>query len=786
MKALHQKLLRDLCGTKTQVLSIGLVIACGIGGSIASFSTYQSLLDARERYYDSARFPHLFADVKRAPAALLREINAIPGVAEVETRVVQDVQLDLAAIDAPISARVIGLPLDRAQAMNRLTLRSGRWPAPGMRGEVLVNERFAKVRGVKPGEVVHVILNGKRERLIVVGTVLSPEYIFATRGGALPDDEWFAVLWIDESALAAAFDMEGAFNSVVLRLEHGELARATADALDVLLASYGARGAYEREEQISHKIISQEINQQRVLGTVIPTVFLLVAAFILNVVLHRQVNAQRSQIAALKALGYGNVSIGAHYLQYTSVVAGTGLVIGVLIGDSLGRSMTRLYTDVFQFPDFAYSNVAWVVIGSAAVALVAAYGGAVNAIAAVVRLKPAEALRPPAPAQFRPLLMERLGLAHILPASARMIFRNLERRPVRALLSVLGIAGSVAIVISGAFWQDAVERFIDVQFHKAQPGDIYLAFVEARPPDVVSSLARLPGVQQVEANRAIPARIRAGHRSYRTTVTGITDGAQLQRIVDSDLEVSAPAHGAVLLTERLARKLEVRPGDTILIELTEGRRRSAEVPVAGTVHELSGMNVWMRLDDLNRLAGEGALVSAAALRIDKRDENALLRELKAIPVLASVIVKSTLLDTFRATTARNLLFFTSVLSAFAAIIAVGVVYNNARIQLAERACELASLRVLGFTRGEVSLLLLGELAIEIAVAIPIGLIFGYWLARMILALTHAETVEIPLVILPSTYLYATTVIVAAGVISAMIVRHRVDHLDMVGVLKTRE
>jgi putative ABC transport system permease protein len=786
MKALNRKLLRDLWSTKTQVLSIALVIACGIGGSIASFSTHESLLLAREHYYQAASFPHLFAEAKRAPSTLVREIAAIPGVSQAEARVVRDIQLDLASVDQPITARVIGLPLDRPQAMNRLSLRSGRWPAPGARGEVLVNERFADVRGIKAGDRVHVLLNGKREQLVIAGTALSPEYIFATRGGALPDDEWFAVLWMDAERLAAAFNMEGAFNSVLIRLEHGASASRVADALDALLEPYGTRGAYGRDEHISHKIVSQEINQQRVFGTVIPSVFMLVAAFILNVVLHRQVNAQRGEIAALKALGYDNTSIAGHYLAYTSVVAGIGMLIGMIVGDRLGTGLTELYVRVFHFPDFVYSNVGWVVVVSGALALAAAYGGALSAVVGVVRLRPAEALRPPAPAQFRPLLVERLGVPQLLPASTRMIFRNLERRPVRALLTVTGIAGSIAIVISGAFWQDALDRFIDVQFRAAQPANVYIGFSDPRPLTVASELSRLPAVQEVEMIRTIGARIRAGHRSYRTAVTGIVDDAHLQRIVDAQLAVTAPAQGAVVLTERLARRLDVVRGDWISVELMEGPRNVAQLRVAATARELTGMNAWMRLDDLNRLAGEGALASGAGLQIDRTQEKLLLREIKGIPMVATVIVKSTLLDTFRATTARNLLFFTTVLTVFAVIIAVGVVYNNARIQLAERAWELASLRVLGFTRGEVSLLLLGELALEIAAAIPLGLIAGYWLAWLILALTHGETFEIPLVILPSTYVNAAGAIIAAGVVSALIVRARIDRLDLVAVLKTRE
>jgi putative ABC transport system permease protein len=242
----------------------------------------------------------------------------------------------------------------------------------------------------------------------------------------------------------------------------------------------------------------------------------------------------------------------------------------------------------------------------------------------------------------------------------------------------------------------------------------------------------------------------------------------------------------VLLTERLAERLGVRPGDRVFAELLEGKRVKTEVRVTGTVREMAGMNAWMRLEELNRLAREGALVSAAGLLVERAQEPALLERLKQMPAAAVVIVNRTLLETFRATSARNVLFFTAILSAFAATIAVGVVYNNARIQLAERAWELASLRVLGFTRREVSVLLLGELALEIVLAIPLGFLGGFWLAALLIALMTHEVMEFPLVIFPSTYVYSGAVVVAAGAVSALIVRVRIDKLDLVAVLKTRE
>ena len=786
VSALDTKLARDLWSLKTQVLSIALVIASGIAGFIGCFSTYGSLRWSRDHYYDTARFAHVFAYAKRAPQSLAARIAEIPGVAEAETRVVRDAQLSLPGVTPPMVARLIGFDVAHPPGMNRLTLTQGRWPASGAAQEVLVNQRFVEARKLKLGERLQVLINGKLESLLLVGTVLTPEYIYPTRGGALPDDEWFAIVWMDERTLAAAFNMEGAFNSVVVRLQHGASLERSAEALDGLLAPYGGLGAAGRADQASDRILSQEISQQRVFGTVLPAVFLFVAAFILNVVLHRQVNAQRGEIAALKALGYDDRRIAAHYLKFAAVVVAIGIVLGIGFGRWFGVAMTRLYTNLFHFPDFNFFMPAWVVLAGAGLALFAAFGGAIAATGGVVRLKPAEALRPPAPAEFRPLLVERLGVPELLTPSQRMIMRSLERKPLRALVTVAGVVASVAILIAGTFWADGLEWFIDVQFNKVQRASVTVAFAEPVSASVVGELARLPGVLQVEGSRAIPVRLRAGTRTYRTALPGVSDDAQLVRILDAKLGEARPVSGGVVLTRRLARRLGVAPGERVQAELLEGQRVQADLVVAATADEMVGMNAWLRLEDLNRLARDGDVVSSASLLVDRADEPALLARLKESPAAANVIVMRSLLKTFRDTSAYNILFFTTVLSLFAATIAAGVVYNNARIQLAEREWELASLRVLGFTRGEVSLFLLGELAVEIALAIPLGFVAGYWLSTLILVFMQQEVFQFPMIIFRSTYLYAGAMIAVAGVLSALVVRNRVDRLDLVAVLKTRE
>lgn len=786
MKALDRKLLRDLRAIRAQALTIALVVAAGLAGFIGSLSTVESLSEGRERYYASARFADVFSYAKRAPDHVAVALAELPGVAEVQTTLVFGVQLDLPGVAQPLTGRVVGAdPREWTTGLNRLSLRVGRWPQPDT-NEVLVSEAFAQARGLGPGSEVFALLNGRRQRLPIVGIALSPEYVFAAAAGGLPDDTSFGVFWIDRSRLEAAFDMEGAFNSISLKLRPGTSVNATIEAIDRRLEPYGSRGAFGRADQPSDRAVSQEIREQRVFGILLPSIFLAVAVFVLNVVLDRQVTTQRDQIAALKALGYDNARISLHYLKLAALVVAAGIALGAGIGDTLGRYMTRMYSDFFRFPTFFYATAGWTVVAGALVFLAAAMGGAWAAVRRLVALAPAEAMRPPSPPVYRPLLVDRAGLGRLVGAKPRMVLRTLERRIGRALLTTAGIASAVAILVSGTWWRDAIDYVLDVQFAKSQPGDVYLGFAEPVAERARLELPALPGVMRAEVRRSVAVRVHAGHRSYRTTLTGIDPQSQLWRLIDPRGDaIPLPAAG-LLMTDRLADILGVRPGDRVRVEFMEGRQREPELQVVALSSELIGLGAYMDARALHRLTGEGEVVNTAALRIDATQRDELFAALKRMPAVAGVFVKSALAEYIRETSARNILFFTSVLTVFAAAIAVGVVYNSARIALSERAWELATLRVLGLTHREVTALLLGELAVELAIAIPLGFVGGYHLADLMLSLMASENFRIPAVILPRTYAYAGLAMLAAGVVSAWMVQRRLARLDLIAVLKTRE
>jgi putative ABC transport system permease protein len=787
LSALDRKLVRELWRLRGQVFSIALVVACGVMSVITPRIAFDSLEVSRDRYYADYRFADVFAAVKRAPESLASRIGRIPGVGAVQTRVVLDVTLDVPGLDEAATGRLVSTPERRSPTLNDLHLRRGRWVEPGRRDEVLVSERFAEANGLKEGDAIGAVINGRWERLRIVGIALSPEYVYEiTEGQVFPDNRRFGVLWMSREVLGPAYSMDGAFNSVSLALSPGASEAEVIASLDRLLAPYGGFGAFGRKDQVSHRTLSDELAQNRVSATMMPAIFLSVAAFLLHIVLQRLLGTQREEIAVLKAFGYTNAQVGWLYLRFALAAVFLGAALGIGIGLWLGRAYTELYGEFFRFPVLEV-RVEWVAVAAAVlVSGGAAVVGALSAVRAAVALPPAEGMRPEAPARFRPGVVERIGLGGLFSTSGRMIIRNFERFPARSLVSALGVAMAVAILIVGSFMFDAIRYMMDLQFRYAQREDLTVFFTNPRSASVRYDLARIPGVTAVETFRVVPVRLRNGHRMRQSAVTGAEAAGTLRRIVDLEGRITpVPAQG-LLLTEALADALGVRPGDSVAVEVLEGERRTMRVPVAGTVDDLFGINAYMDLRALNRMMGEGGTLSGAYLRVDPAAYAGVHRRLKRMPAVGGVSSRLAMVQGFEENIGRSLTITTTLLVSFAVIIAMGVIYNGARIALSERGRELASLRVLGFTRGEVSVMLLGEQATVTAIGVPLGFILGYALAVAVTGAFRVEVFRIPLVIEPGTYAFAAGVIAASALAAGLLVRRRIDRLDLVAVLKTRE
>lgn len=787
ISALDRKLFRDLWLMKGQVLAICLVIGSGVATFVMSTNTQHSLRLTQQTYYERYRFAHVFAHLKRAPEPLSRRIAEIPGVQEVEARVLFDVTLDVPGLPEPAVGRLISVPEGRPSKLNRTHLRQGRNLAPGEPNQVLVSEAFAHAHGFRPGDHVSAVINGRKQRLEIVGVALSPEYIYSLRGGDLfPDDKRFGVFWMNYRPLAAAFNMEGAFNDLTISLLPGANETEVIKRVDALTAPYGGLGAYGRYDQVSNRFVSDEIKQLRTMAIMAPTIFLSVSAFLLNVVLGRTIRLQREQIGTLKAFGYSEWDVGWHFVKMVLLIVGAGIMIGLVLGTLLGQDMTRMYSQFYHFPIFGFHLDPFLVVSAVIVAVLAGVGGTLSAVHRAAQLPPAVAMRPEPPADYRPTLLERIGLTHWLSQTERMILRHLERYPVKAGITIFGIATAVAVLVVGRFAVDSLDFIMEVQFQRAQLQDLSVAFVEPRPYRAVHEMVHLSGVTACEPFRSVPVRLRFGHRSRRQAILGIPSDLRLQRLLDENLRpVNLPPDGLVM-SSKVAELLGCRAGDRITVEVLEGERPVREVPVATLVKEFIGSSCYMNLDALNRLLREGRSVSGAYLTVDELQQTTVYQQLKETPQVASVSAKQVSLDSFRKLLAENLLKMMFINFIFSTVIAFGVVYNSAMISVSERGRELASLRVLGLTRGEISYVLLGELGLLTLLAIPLGMVLGYTLSYGLSLTLDTELYRIPLVVRPWTYARAASIVLTATIISGLFVRRKLDRLDLVAVLKTRE
>ncbi|MDE3173390.1 MAG: ABC transporter permease [Gemmatimonadota bacterium] len=787
MRMLTRKLVRDVVGQAGPLAAVAMVAASGIALYISLRSMRGFLARSQADYYRDYRFADVFVQVKRAPAAAAREAAAIPGVRVAEPRLLWEAVLDVPGLAEPAVGRFVSIPPAGEPRLNVPHVRVGRMPAPGTGREVAISEAFAEANGLGPGDSLGAVLNGRWERLHVVGVAISPEYIYEMQGTELfPDNRRFGIVWTPRALLASATGLETGFNALAVELAPGASEPDVIAALDRLLGRYGTLGAYGRSEHASHRFISDEIEQNKVGAVILPGILLGVTAFLLNVVLSRLVATQRAQIAVLKAFGFTNAEVGRHYLALALAPVAAGGAVGVPLGFQLASATAAIYARYYRFPVSEVRPDWGVAAAACLIAATAAVVGAALSVRAAVSLPPAEGMRPPAPARFEAGLLDRLGAQRLLAPSTRIVVRNTARRPLRAAAAVAGIALAFAMLVVARYAFTAVDRIKDVQFQYAQREDVSVTFREASPRRVVDALARLPGVLAVEPLRVVPVALRHGVIERRTALLALPAGSELHRVVDQDLHVHRVPSSGLLLTSKLAEVLRVAPGDSLTVAVREGDRRTVRVAVADTVGELLGANVYGDLAFVEAMTGESGAISGALLSVDPRREGALYVTLKRQPALVGVGIRSAALAGFEKTIADSFQVSLGIAVIFAVVIAFGVVYNGARVALSERARELASLRVLGFTKREVTTMVFGEQTLLTVVGMLAGAGIGYALCAWVAAVGNTELFRIPLVVTAGAYLYAAAVIAGAFGVSALAMRGRIRALDIVACLKTGE
>lgn len=785
MRTLRHKLRRDLWRLRYQVLTIALLVGCGIASFVAAMAAHASVAASRDAFYADARLADVFVHLESAPRPILDRLRDLPGVASVEGRVVGDFRLELDGGTEPVAARFVSLSWPAELRLDRPELRMGRDVEPGRADEVVIDEHFAEAWRLIPGSSLIAVIAGRRVVFHVVGVAISPEFVWAPapRTG-LADPRHFGVVWMDGEALAKSTGLVGAFDDAMIQLAVGADPQETIERVDHLLEPYGGLGAVARDDQPSVKLIDQKLGQLARLARSLPALFLAIATFLLNVLLSRIVGTQREQIATLKALGYRTRELTTHYLGFAIVICALGALFGIGLGVLGAHALLTMYARYFRFSSYLFRFDGWAIVGATGFAILAGLAGTFFAVRRAVSVPPAEAMRPEAPPSYKRSRLE--PVYAVLPPAVRMVIRDVLRRPMRLLLSAGSIALATAIVLAGSVLDDSMQDVLRLQFEVSHREDITATFDHARELQAIDDIAHLPGVVAAEGERVVPVRLRAGSRTRTTAILGLAPAMELHRLLDADKRTMQLAPAGLALSRPLAESLGIRPGDELEVEVLELGRRKLRVPVATLVDDLLGISGYMDAAALARLLDETPRANLVLISVDPRDVDAVTLRLNTLPAVASVSRPALDRALVQAEISDEMVVLQLLLSVFAAAIAVGVVYNNARIALELRSRDLATLRILGFTRAELAVVLLGEQAIQIVLGIAAGAYLGRRIGGLVISTLDRELIRVPISLSARSYVAGLSVVVLAALASALLVRRRSDRLDLVAVLKARD
>lgn len=743
MTPLHRKLLRDLWRMKSQALAVALVLACGIGMLVMSVGMQGSLERARDRYYQHNGMADVQAQAVRAPRRLGAELAELPGVAALELRAVGQARISLPWVTEPLAAQLVSLPDDGLPRVNRPLLVAGRWPERQAQGEALVNEAFAQANNLTPGSHMDVVVRGQRQRLHLVGVANSPEFVFVSAPGEpFPQPARFGVLWMRQGQLERALDMHGAFNDVVLTLSDPALDAPVRQALQDRLAAYGGMQPFGRDRMVSARFLTEELAQLGNMAATLPPIFLAVAAFLLNVTLSRLVATERANIGLLKAFGHSNGAVARHYAGMALLLGGMGLVLGMALGHVFGEWMSSIYRAVYRLPALPFQTDAHTWLLAFGVGLAAALAGALSAVAQAVRLTPAATLA--------------------------------------------GVALALSVLVVSQHFPAGIEKFLQVTFRVAKTQDATVTLTEAGGPMALHALARLPGVEAVEPFRAVAVSYHFNGRSVQDALVGMPAQPQLERLVQTGSEAVTLRGDGLVASRGLARQLHAQASDVVRVEVTQGRRMQFDLKVVQVADLWVGSSGYIELTALGRLLQEPGRISGAHLRLQPDRTDAFNAAVAERPALAGLSHVRQAEASMRQTFSQGSGFMSTLFLTFAGMMAAGVAYATASVTLAEQQRDLATLQVLGYTRWQVSYVMLGELALLTLLALPLGLWVGYGFALWLMGTMSNELFTFPMVVDPAAYARSALFVLATVAVCAAWVRRQVDKVDLVASLKSRE
>ena len=792
VSVLDRKLLRELRASWLLLAAIVSIMAVGVACFVSMGAAYNNLTEAKRRYYRQCRMADFWIDLKKVPLAELDALAELPGVAEIRPRIGFFATVDLEDVEKPLNGLVLSLPDRREPVINDVALERGGYFTDRRENEVIVNETFAARHKLKPGDRIRLLLNNRRQELFIVGTAISSEFVYLLQPGSLaPDPEHFGVFYLKRTYAEDVFDFDGAANQVVGRLDPqvrenpGELLGKA----ERLLSPYGVFSTTPLADQVSNKFLSLEIEGLKVFAVIMPCIFLAVAAMVLNVLLRRLAEQQRTVVGTLKALGYSDRQVFLHFLKFGLAVGLVGGLVGSVAGYWLAEGLTYMYRQFYEFPELVNRFYPGLLVISLLISLGCAILGSLQGTRAVLRLKPAEAMRPKPPKKGGAVLLERIGwFWSRLSSGWRMVIRGVIRSRMRTIVGVFAAAMGSAVLVNGFMMMDAARYLVDYQFKWILKSDIDLAFKDERSEDALLEAARLPGVDRAEPILNVSCTLINGPYQRKSGITGIAPGARLT--VPRDLEaapIPVPSTGLVM-TRKLAEVLHLKQGDMVTILPIKGLRRRREAPVLRISDSFLGMAAYADIHYLSRLVHEELALSGVQLAVDRDPAHieALYRELKRMPALEAVSSRRDVIANLEKILVKQMGISITTFALFAGVIFFGSILNASLVSLSERQREVATLRVLGYGPWQIGSLLLRESMIVTLVGTLLGMPIGYLLSVLLSVAYDTELFRFPVVATPGTWIWTLLLAVVFGMLAHLFVQLVIHRMNWLEALQAQE
>lgn len=786
VNVLWVKLLRELWGRKGALLSLAAIAAMGVAFYTGLASLMRDLDGARARFYNRCQLADFSCTFKRAPAWAIERVRQLPNLRAAEGRVNLSVRLQLPGEPAPLLGTALTLP----RGINQVVVRRGTGFTGRQAQEALINDAFARARGIVPGQRLQVVIEGYSYSVVVVGTVMSPEFVYVIpAGGLAPDPARTPVLWMPERFLQEAGGMDGAYNEVVGML-HDPSAAATRDTLRLIerrLDAYGVLLTVPQDEQVSVHFLANELTELRVNSVFLPSICMGVVALVLQVVMTRTVAAQRTVVGTLRALGYTSWELWQHYLGYGWAVGLAGAVMGCWLGTLLQWSFLGLYRQFFELPDMVGHLYPSVLLTGSGICLFFALAGSALGVRKPVRLAPADAMRPPPPEQGHRIVLEKLPwLWERLGFEARLVLRSVFRNPMRSLITFSATMIATALVVETLCMFNSVEFLVDFSFRRTAHQDLTVSLREGQSWRAGREVQGL-GTGLVEGQLVVTCDLSNGAARKRIGISGLPSDSRLQTPIDLHGQpVRVPASG-LLLARKLAEMLHVKPGQTVRMRPLLGKRREVEVPVSGVVDTYLGLSAYANRDYLSRRIGEERTVNSLLVSTHHGPPSLdLLHQLGRRPKVLGVEQRALSLKQIRETLDKSISTSLGILILFSGSLAFGSVLNTALVSLGERQREVGTLRVLGYTPWEVWRVFAAESYSLNGLGILLGLPAGVAFAHLISQAYNTELFRLPVVVTPLTLLAAALILLFFVTLAQLVTLHLVMRMPWLEVFKVRE